>query len=696
MARYPDALLDWSGNRSGGVRRFFDEQSGRPSGEVIVTSLLNRLHGWASSIANGLQGTPRAVLLVGGPGNGKTEAIESTITLLDDALGTNGALVDALRASYFPPDGQPVPRVARAHVRRGNINDSQFSISVVQDASTVAGSHGKTAPQLLLDELENIANNQVEDAYMCCVNRGILDDALIEATDTGRDKAKQIIEAITAAISVSAEAPSCWPMDDYPNVAVWPMDAETLMLPASDGGKSPARAVFDKALDGASWAPPGGCVAGEACPFCGSRALLSRERELGSLLSILRWHEVGEGKRWSFRDLFTLASYLLAGYRESSADPSSGPCVWAAGQISLDEKAQRGERPKIKNSTAIFQLVAARYQHALFHHWDTSQVQPLRRALKDLNLNDDNTAMGLLWFLESRRRHYLPTMIADPLAGLSELLDPAMTDPDCTVQLGNGPGVPLRDIDARFSRSVQEGVEFLSGFDILSAPEMLLLSRLERLDSKLAKSPARRSRPATATSVQRFVRDFACRLARRSIGSRLASVPDRDVLEEFRKILEDGSQYGLDEVAREVERLLNNDRDFEISLTTTFGQPMPPKEMRATLVVQSQRVEPYGQDSGGRPRQPMSFLAFGDGHSRQPIALTYDLFKAMKEVEQGLSVASLHDGVSALLDTAKARLAGPIVRDERILDRSHIRISDSQTKITLRRGKFEAREGTER
>lgn len=693
MAIFPSQLVSWSGNQSGGVRRFFDEKSGRPSGQVIQTGLLDRLHGWAISIARRQPGIPSAVLLVGGPGNGKTEAIESTITVLDQAIGVDGLLMDRLRDSYLPPHGMPVPRVARASVEHGQAAGGKFAISVVQDASTVAGSHGKTAAQLLLEELEGLGKSESGDIYLCCVNRGILDDALIEAIDNERTDVRNIIEAITASISVSAEAPSCWPLDGFPDIAVWPMDAESLLLPAGQGGVSPAKVVLDRALDSESWSPRGKCVAGTGCPFCGSQAILAHDKESNSLLSIMRWHEVGEGKRWSFRDLFSLTSYLLAGNRGSMGDSPISPCEWAATLLYLDEKVQQGEMPRIKNSTAIFHLVAARYQHALFHHWDAEQSRPLRKAINDLGLKQDNTAMGLLWFLESRKKPYLPTMIADPLERLSNLLDPAMTDPNHVVHVGSKVEFPLRDMDTGFSRSVREGIEFLDQFMTLSAPEMDLLSRLASLDDHLSEPLTRRSRPAVATSLQRFVRDFSCRLARRSIGCRLAAVPDREVLEEFRNVLEDDQHHGLYDVSREVEQLLNNDRDFEISLTTTFGQPLPPEGMRATLVVQSQRVEPFGLQVEGRPRQPMSFLRFGDGQSTQPIALTYHLFKAMKELERGMSPASLHEGVLALLDTAKARLAGPIVRDARLLERAYIKIGNSQTVVTQMRGSFEASRG---
>ena len=100
--QHPAALVDWAGHHSGGVRRLFDENSGRPNKDILRTNLLSRLESWASHLAAGEPGTPRILLLVGGPGNGKTEAIESTIRWLDEGLGCDGKLVAKLASSFFP------------------------------------------------------------------------------------------------------------------------------------------------------------------------------------------------------------------------------------------------------------------------------------------------------------------------------------------------------------------------------------------------------------------------------------------------------------------------------------------------------------------------------------------------------------------------------------------------------------------
>lgn len=687
--RFPAGLVNWAGHRAGGVRRLFDDESGRPGGSVLETNLLHRLEGWARGYPEAGPGTPRIILLVGGPGNGKTEAIESTIRWLDESLGCEARLMQELARSFSPADGL-VPRVVDVDLRGLGASGGPGRLSIVQDATAVTGAESRSAAQLLLLELASAQSTDV--AYLCCVNRGVLDDALIEAIDTGANAARQILEAVTRAVSLFPEAPSCWPLQDFPEIAVWPMDAESLLLTPARGGTAPAQVLLATALDENSWAAPGTCNAGAACPFCNSKEHLSRPREREALLQVLRWYEVASGKRWSFRDLFSIVSYLLAGHRVTQAASKLAPCEWAGAMLQADEAAKRGSKPSKDSSTAIFQLVSAQYQHALFHAWDREASLSLWRDIRDLGLEDNNTAVGLHWFLASRRsRAHLPATISASLEGLADLLDPGLADPGTVVQATQRTSFALRELDIRFSRSVAEGVQFVRPLHVIPKIEIDLLDRLGRLDSLLSESGMRRKRPDVAARVQRLVRDFACRIVRRTIGARAAAVPDAEILAEFQRVSEDEQGDDLFDVAREVEALLNKNQDFEVSLTTTFGQPLPPAMRCATLVVPARQVKPLEEDATGRPRNPLAFLSVGGGKSSQAIALTYDLFKATKELRRGMSPASLPRTVLALLDTTRARLAGPIVRDRDILDRARIVLGVGGVTVVERRQGFVAR-----
>lgn len=698
---FPKDLVEWAGEHSGGVKRLFDPESGRPAGALLRTPLLERLEVWAQELAAGVPGTPRVLLLVGGPGNGKTEAIEHTIKILDEALATGGRLVSELRAA-FSPDGDKVPRIVTTDAGALASPARALRLSIVQDASATAGHLGRTARSLLIEELQRTASGGNHDIYLCCVNRGVMDDALIHAIDHGLDDARRLLETITRAVSLSSSAPICWPLQHYPWAAVWPMDAESLMIPPHPGSRSPAAELLSHATAADLWPPEGACQAGDRCPFCHSRKLLNRDGHKEALLQILRWYELASGKRLSFRDLFSLLSYLLAGHQHAVRGQKMTPCDWAAHLVRADQAAQIGTGAGRNDLTALLQLVASSYQHALFHTWDTSSAATLRRDMKDLGLsgNDDGTRMlkGLASFLTERKGTYLPTTIPVMLQDISTILDPGTASPDMEVALSKQTTIPLSQIDTRFSRSVSAGLDYLRKYQALSFNESELLRRLSIADTMLSSPSVRKKRPAAASRIQRLLRDTACRIARRSICSRSARVANASMLEAFQVVVEDDQGRHVHEVAQKVRQLLNSKSEFLVPLTTTFGQPLPPIQRQATLFAPQQQVRPIQTARAGRPRSPLCFLSVGTSSESPPLALTYELYKAVRELERGLSPASLPRTVIALLDTARARLAGHIVRDVPLLENAAIRVGREGTTIRVAwDGRFAAtREGESR
>jgi hypothetical protein len=684
--QFPRDLVEWSGHHSGGVKRLFDPESGRPGKVLLRTHLISKLESWAASIAAGTDGTPRILLLVGGPGNGKTEAIEHTIKCVDEALSATGQLILRLSEAFHPTEGK-VPRIVQVDAGSLAIPIRPLQLNVVQDASVTAGQEGTPASAQLIDELRLLAAGPPAQVYLCCVNRGVLDDALIHAIDNGLTEEHRMLETITRSVSLSSTAPRCWPLEGFPAVAVWPMDAESLMLPPDGSSSSPAASLLTYATDPSLWPALGTCPAGDKCPFCNGQRLLQREEHRESLLRILRWFELASGKRWSFRDLFSLLSYLLAGHQHAVRGQKADPCAWAAHLSELDAASQKKRGSGRNELTAIFRLATSSYQHALFHCWDAGVAATLRRDMRDLGLSGDDqetrTLKGLQAFLHDRKASYLPTTISSLLMDLARLLDPALALPELEVPVSGRTRIRLAEIDIRFSRSIRTGIEFIRKYQALSPVEMEILRRLAGADSALSSPAIRRKKPTAANRIQCILRDFACRLVRRSICTRSASVADAETLRSFQEVVEDERGKHLHDVANKVRQLLNNHNGFEVSLTTTFGQPLPPPQRQATLIVPPQLVKPVQLSSEGRPRSPICFLQVGQSRTAPPVALTYDLFKAVKELERGLSAASLPRTVVALLDTTRAKLAGHIVRDSEILAGARIEVGDDGTKISM-------------
>lgn len=688
LTAFPEGLLEWAGHRKGGVRRMFSDSNGRPSGRLIKTSLLQRLRAWAEDIAAGKSDAPRIVLLVGGPGNGKTEAVEDAIRELEVSLALDGEIRAKLAPLFNPNDGSTVPR--RVSVDTGELGAARsLDLVLVQDASVGDTDDSTSTPaQCLVVDLETTLAAGSSAIYLACVNRGILDDALIAAGASGRP-IHRTLATIVDALGARVGAPSCWPLSKHPEIAIWPMDVESLFLaPEEHGVASPAEQALSIAVDEARWPSTGSCVAGDRCPFCRSRSLLASEPHGSSFLKVLRQYELASGKRWSFRDLFSLLSYLLAGSPPEGQDSNLSPCAWAARLQELEgTTASRMETARL---TAPFLLVAAQYQHALFGQWPRLGRYGIRRELREVGLEGDQTLLGLSAFLSGAQALSVPRTLRTELSSIVQALDPAYASPDLDVDLSNQTTVKLRDIDARFSHSVREGYEFIRRYQFLSLNETSLLRRLADADDKLGSADARKKRPATAASLQVLVREFACRLVRRTLGVRNALTQGKETIEDFAHLVASNDNLAY-EAAKQVESLLNENGKFTVTLNNTFGEPPPPITRRVVLETMRQKVRSFKPETSGRPRSDLRFLTVGSQTSTQAIPLTYELYRAVRELREGMLAASLPRGVVASLDAARARLAGRVVRDEEALDGAEMRIGIRDERIAIEYGTFRLR-----
>lgn len=671
MQEFPTGLLEWSGHRSGGVRKPFYDLSGRPCKDVIKTPLLDRTGAWAKQVAAGEPGAPKTLFLIGGPGNGKTETVEQLLVQLDSALGCEGRLLKDLELLFKGDMDHPTPRLVEVKIGKNSTSTRLTKVVVVQDASMTDPSRPrKSPPQLLVDDTVTQLAAGDDTIYIACINRGILDDALIEANATNQNEVHKFLETVVSSIELRATPIPCWPLQGYSGVAVWPMDMESLLHdPSGKLLESPAGQVLKIALKAEKWPAAGTCVAGNRCPFCGNSEILQKEERQTDLLQILRWNELATGKRWSFRDLFSLYSYLLAGTAREHDGKVTVPCQWAADFYRSSISAST--TPNVIILKAPFVLVSSLYQHAIFNQWQRPARVALRKDIKDLNMLQDSGMMGLFHFLTGSNDSSIPSTLHKQLEMINDMLDPALADPAYKIQLSARELELGKDIDARFSQSVREGLDQCRRQ--LHQLEVDLLDHLAQTDERLSDSAVRQVRPAAAKRLQNLVRDFACRLVRRSLGTAHAVVRDREALREYQLIVE-GRAEQIHRAVRKVEGLLNQNDRFIITLNSTFGQPALPPTHRAVLGTGKQKVRAFEYDGTGRPSSVLPFLRVGNAKDPQSLPLTYDLFRAVRDLELGLLTASLPRPVVALLDTSRAKLAGYLVRDEESLEDSEIKL----------------------
>lgn len=664
---YPMGLIHWSGAKKGGVRQPFQENSGRPLKEQLVTPLVDRMSNWVDSIVAGKSGTPSAVLLVGGPGNGKTDAVEGAIATFDQKIGARGELLAKFASQYENRTGSLPPRRTEVEFKGLRPGNSEIApiIRLVQDATEKDSAQpSETAESLLLEELREIYLGKYRGIYLCCVNRGILANTSALAIRRNDNEMAAFLSKVISAVSGGVNAPACWPLEES-NIALWPMDVESLVAPRVDGN-SVAHQILEKVFAEENWQPA--CDNKSDCPFCQNKALLSKEKARNNLIKFLYYYELASGKRWTFRDLYSLISYLLIGDPDSLMIEGKSylPCDWTSKLLQLESKG-----PVTKaGALARYLLTSRLYHHRLFSNWPKLATKEHKNAIQEVLsgsktpplLEDDAFCLARYHFtslkkLAEKEHNAISELLS---SDFSNLIDPALMHGELELFDGGktDKAVTVNELEEYFSLSVKDGMELVS--NRLTSIERKLLSQLAIADESLHSHlhPTKVSKQARL--LQSSLRQFAARLVKRSLGLRYGICKDSDLFFDYAKLYQDNSRY--EEIEDLVDQLVNENRHFfKIPLSTTFGQPVAHRDRDVSLQVH--HVEISMVMLSGDEFRPAGRSPFIKVHQRY-IPVTFALYKALSEIEEGLAPASLSQEVFALIDEVKSITAGQIARDK--------------------------------
>jgi hypothetical protein len=216
--------------------------------------------------------------------------------------------------------------------------------------------------------------------------------------------------------------------------------------------------------------------------------------------------------------------------------------------------------------------------------------------------------------------------------------------------------------------------------------ELDVLVNLALADSSLIEENFPRTRSKSARLLQATVRQFAARVVKRSIGSRVGICRNSRYFQGYQELNKDPGH--LNEIRKELRGLLLDSRNqFRAGLATTFGQPVALKSRDVELVLPWQLsvsvIPPKA--SKNRPASAIPHLIV----EKHPVPLTFDLYIALRDISEGLLAASLTSEIYSLLDRIKSIVSGTLVRDEQVLDDDpRIVLGSSESCIEYVAGKF--------
>ena len=190
-SRYPDFFFNFSGSTKESVKTIGHNNSGWMGGELIRTRLLDNLDDLSSRILSGVVDRPVCVYLVGGPGNGKTEAAAYFLKKL------YGGVLPEFDAS------------SGHKCFKKSLSPGIDGVVVVEDATELGKSvlKNEVLEFALRANRESPRRNYI---YLCCVNRGVLADA-INVSDAGC-VATEFISALSDVVSVGSSSSNMWPL----------------------------------------------------------------------------------------------------------------------------------------------------------------------------------------------------------------------------------------------------------------------------------------------------------------------------------------------------------------------------------------------------------------------------------------------------------------------------------------------------
>lgn len=647
--QFPESLFAWNNSGSYSTSRSSDEGSGWQK-PPLRTRLIMQLEALADSILNGAVQSQANIFLVGGPGNGKTLAAKHFLKrLLKDKYGELRAAASNSVTLNFAESACPVK-----HLR------------YIEDAS--AGDDNVATYERFVKDIEEYVLTPQEGAvYLCCVNRGILATVLAKITKhemDASDAASRFIATLSSVVSPDATPKPLWPMgSDAGCVYIHPMDEESLLECIGDN-----HPVAIDILDEICAEDDGRCqscaYAGK-CPIRANVVALQNERRRDSLLRILRYYEIVASKRFSFRDLFSVFSQLVAGspYEYVIDGKQMSPCSWVEKQIALSSSNLREDK-----MSSLFALASALYHNRVFGTWDDlkSQTRPLLNLVRKSRLSSIKSVAPILKSISAMIRRSSTASAQNYLPKCAALLDPALQDAAAVGGVERECVDKIRLFEDAFCKSLTLGVDTFLGDGYCPASqierELFLEVRSIEQDQEILDMPVSDPEFQTAQTVLSVLRVVLSRMAKRWIGAFAAFVCAGDRLDEYRAMLDnDMSHPNLASKKRKlcstIQGYLFPNGLFTCSMLATFGQAEP-DEANGFFLKNSRPAHFEIASSGAGDLMTRNLLFVREADLRLSIKVNFDIYSALVDLQNGLKPASLPARINDIFDGVKSRIQG--------------------------------------
>ena len=295
--KFPYRFETWLSSNNGGVRKPMDEESGRPLGNEILES---KIHDLIRSMVKEYVHNDKSTIcaLVGGPGNGKTDLMEFATDCFFEEVG-----YDKVKGK------KEIKKEFDKNNRKAIFNFKHYGLFLTQDASQ-RDDDSDNYLDALAQDFEDLKGAETALALIC-INRGILENLKNSAANPAQAvyKHKAIVEKIYELNNIDAiiQNKTVWGNVDLPDIKLytWSMDYDSLFIDHSDGD------LVQRIIDQSKCLENYVETKHDLHPAKGILDFLTKKTNNGHLSKLLRFIEVLNGKRYTYREVFSLLAYLF-------------------------------------------------------------------------------------------------------------------------------------------------------------------------------------------------------------------------------------------------------------------------------------------------------------------------------------------------------------------------------------------------
>lgn len=667
-----DQLFDWQSNKNGGVCIAFTDR-GRPTGEVIRNEIVDGIDYWIENLL-GLDSPMLKVFLIGGPGNGKTDALEYCVSKIAQQFDPSGAIIREIKEQSKLPQ--------RSIIVEGFPLGAPFDRMVlVQDASI--GTENQSAADAFVADYQYMMDDYT--LYVCCINRGILDDALVSCQTVGLEDKYQFFKFLLVGLNSEAPMPlQTWPCNfGSKRIGIWPMEYNSL-FEERGGRPSVFVQLMSKALNHEGWKElqveyESKGINPSYCPLLIGRGdfLMDMER-LKAVGQIFREYELIENKRLTFREVLALVVYLLLGLDQDygQMDPNSIVHRYMISELGR----YRDREGSVEGYVQLFKLCLMQPSFRLFNKWPNIQTMLLEKVASSLErMAISNGFKALSAFMELFRglRFASPRNDAEKtLQDVGTLLDPALAQEASAI--GQARGFDPVSIGIEIQGSVEELAKSMETNMNMSVLDKEFMKFMVRVESELELIRLENNSNSVNSLVDRLTtigRKVVASYVKRKLGFSVGVTWCSDEIRSFREY----QGVNTEEIRGLIDTVIGIKRNgmmqghllgtVSVNPNSTFGQPQFPSNRISisSTILYDLKISKYERDMQGfhQPYPAGSYLSLTLHQGQGPlpaftVPFSYGLYSAILDIKAGIRMGTLSRDIVASFQRMRSFLEGQL------------------------------------